>query len=312
MRAKTILALSLFLAVQTAAQDAPKRPTQAQCKFSDGETITVTSPSGWTKALKLAIDGSLITVAWRRDGQAINLGAVPMGEYIIVPREDSDNWILMMANLDGQLGQFDREFRLSVTTSTLPVGKFPVSFDQTGETCMMHWNLEQSEVLLSLEFVRDPSLGRLQDGVTVAQANADNGALQRRTLAQCKFPDGAMITVTYSSEQTKALRMTTDGPLITIKGISVPMGKYTVSPAKDSQNNWTLTMRKQTRSGEPSALPPLPMSVATSTPHVGNFPVSFDQTGGSCMMHWSQEKSDILLSLEFVEMNADLPVLFRK
>jgi len=131
------------------------------------------------------------------------------------------------------------------------------------------------------------------------------------TQAQCKFPDGATITVTYSSDRTNALRMATDEPLITIKGISVPVGKYTLCPAKDSQNNWALTMRKQTRNGKPPALPPLAMSVTTSTLHVGNFPVSFDQTGGSCMMHWTQQKSNILLSLEFVEMNADLRLIPR-
>jgi len=295
MRAKAILALSLFLAVRTAAQDASKRPTQSQCKFSDGETITVTYSSERTGALKLAIDGSLITVrsAWIRNGQAFSLPttSVPMGEYTIFERGDSDdNWTLMMFDLGERRTSLAREFRLSVTTSTLPIGKFPVSFDQTGESCMMHWRLEQSDILLSLEFVRDPS----------------QGALQRRTLAQCKFADGAMITVTYSSERTKALRMATDGALITIKGISVPVGEYTLSPSKDPQDNWTLTMRKETRSGEASALPPLPMTVATSTPRVGNFPVSFEQSGGSCMMHWSQEKSDLLLSLEFTEMNADL------
>jgi hypothetical protein len=132
---------------------------------------------------------------------------------------------------------------------------------------------------------------------------------KRQTQAQCRFSSGETITVTYSSERTKALRLATDGTLITIKGISVPVGEYTVSPVKNSHNNWMLTMKKLTGSGETLALPPLPMSVTTSTLRVENFPVSFDQTGGSCMMHWSQEKSDILLSLEFMVKNTDLPTL---
>jgi hypothetical protein len=132
---------------------------------------------------------------------------------------------------------------------------------------------------------------------------------KRQTQAQCRFSSGETITVTYSSERTEALRLATDGTLITIKAISVPEGEYTVSPVKDSHNNWTLTMKKQTGSGETSSLPPLPMSVTTSTLRVGNFPVSFDQTGGSCMMHWRQQKSDILLSLEFTVKNTDLPTL---
>jgi len=130
------------------------------------------------------------------------------------------------------------------------------------------------------------------------------------TQAQCKFLDGVTITVVYASDQTRALKLETDGPLITVKGIDLPIGEYTVIPARDSHNNWTLTMKKQTASGETRvALPSLPMSVTTSRLHVGNFPVSFDQSGGSCMMHWSQDKSNILLSLEFTERNTDLPAL---
>jgi hypothetical protein len=132
---------------------------------------------------------------------------------------------------------------------------------------------------------------------------------KRPTLAQCKFSDGATITVAYSPERTKALRMATDGALITINGISVPVGEYAVFPTKDSHHNWTLTMRKPTDSSETSSLAPLPMSVTTSRLRGRNFPVSFDQTGGSCMMYWSREKSDVLLSLEFTERNADLPLL---
>jgi hypothetical protein len=132
---------------------------------------------------------------------------------------------------------------------------------------------------------------------------------KRQTQAQCRFADGETITLTHSSGRTKAFRFQTDGTLVTINGIRVPEGEYTISPAKDSLNNWTLAM-KQIGSAETSALPPLPMSVTTSTSHMGNFPVSFDQTGGSCMMYWRQEKSDILLSLEFTEKNADLRLIY--
>ena len=138
---------------------------------------------------------------------------------------------------------------------------------------------------------------------------AAQGAPKRPTQAQCKFSDGETITVTYSSELTRTFRLVTDGSLVTIKGVDVPAGEYTVFPAKDAQNNWTLTMRKQTEKGESWALPPLPMSVKTATSSAGNFPVSFDPTGGSCMMHWRPEKSGVLLSLEFAVRNTDLPTL---
>jgi len=130
------------------------------------------------------------------------------------------------------------------------------------------------------------------------------------TKAQCKFSSEETITVMYPSEGMKTFRLVTDGNLITIKAVDVPAGEYTVFPARDAQNNWTLTMRKQTEKGESWALPPLPMSVKkTATVSTEGFPVSFDQTGGSCMMHWRPEKSQVSLSLEFAVRNTDLPTL---
>ena len=52
-----------------------------------------------------------------------------------------------------------------------------------------------------------------------------------------------------------------------------------------------------------------PMSVTTSALPIENSEVSFDHTGGSCMMHWGQKQSDTVLTLEFTEKNADMPVL---
>jgi hypothetical protein len=138
---------------------------------------------------------------------------------------------------------------------------------------------------------------------------AAHGTSKHPTQAQCEFSDGKTITVTYSSEQTRTLRLVTDENLVTIKAVDIPAGEYTVFPARDAQNNWTLTMRKQAEKGESWALPALPMSVKTAALPTGGFPVSFDQTGGSCMMHWHPEKSQVLLSLEFAVRNTDLPTL---
>jgi hypothetical protein len=124
--------------------------------------------------------------------------------------------------------------------------------------------------------------------------------------AQCKFSDGTKIRVSYSHERQSYL-FTTDGGLITIRGVRVPSGDYAVSPAKDEYNNWTLRMRKQIlKSG--GGLPALPMSIATKELTVGSFPVVFEQTGGSCKMYWRQTEY-LLLSLEFTRENADIPVL---
>jgi hypothetical protein len=126
---------------------------------------------------------------------------------------------------------------------------------------------------------------------------------------QCDFPDGKTIRITYFSGQVGSTQLATDESLVTVKGISVPAGDYIVSPARDSHNNWTLTMRKKTGKGRSSQLPPVPMSATTPASPIENFKVSFDQTGASCTMHWGMEKSNILLSLEFTERNTDMPVL---
>ena len=123
----------------------------------------------------------------------------------------------------------------------------------------------------------------------------------------CRFADGKTINVTYS-DHVGTTRLATDESLVTVNGISVPSGNYVISASKDSRNNWSLRMKKVSGSKNgPSQLPPVPMSINTSaSPIVG---VSFDQTGGSCTMLWAVENSSVLLSVEFTQRNADIPVL---
>src|SRR5215469_843695 len=53
-----------------------------------------------------------------------------------------------------------------------------------------------------------------------------------RAQAQCKFSDGNTVRVTHISEQ-KTYELATDEDLLTVRGMSVPAGYYTVLPAKD-------------------------------------------------------------------------------
>lgn len=139
--------------------------------------------------------------------------------------------------------------------------------------------------------------------LTVRAASQD--APEHPANTQCKFSDGTTITVTYSLER-KGYLLATDGSLVTIRGVRVPPGDYTVSTAKDNDDNWALRMKKPILKRGEWVLPPLPMSVATKALPVGNLPVVFDQTGGSCMLYWRQKGS--LLSLEFTRENTDMPV----
>ena len=135
---------------------------------------------------------------------------------------------------------------------------------------------------------------------------ASQEVLQQPRQAECRFSDGSTITVSYSYQRRSYL-LATDGSLVRVGLVSVPPGDYVVSPAQD-HDKWTFTMKKQLLERGYWALPPFPMSVTTSTLPLGSLTVSFDQTGASCMMRWVQKKST-LLSLEFTEKNADLPVL---
>lgn len=138
-----------------------------------------------------------------------------------------------------------------------------------------------------------------------------------RPQAQCKFSDGNVVRV-RSIPEGKTYALITDEDLLTVAGLSVPAGHYTVLPAQDPHNgSWKLKMRNETAKGEFRELPPLPMSVIGSAGlrqlepsgfSEGSFTVSFDHTGGSCMMHWRPNKLSIVLSLEFTEKNTDLPV----
>jgi len=69
-----------------------------------------------------------------------------------------------------------------------------------------------------LPFVFFLTLRAVSQDVPTAQAQA-----------QCKFSDGKKISVTYSFER-RDYRFATDESLVTVKGISVPAGDYTVSP----------------------------------------------------------------------------------
>jgi hypothetical protein len=142
--------------------------------------------------------------------------------------------------------------------------------------------------------------------VFFAMRAASQDVAQSPTRAQCTFSDGTSIAVTYSLGHQR-YRLSTDGPLLTTQGISVPAGDYTAYLEKDSHQHWTLKMVKPFDGKGLFILSP-PLSVTTSAPPIEDSEVSFDHTGGSCMMHWSQKKADTVLSLEFTEKNADMPV----
>jgi hypothetical protein len=125
--------------------------------------------------------------------------------------------------------------------------------------------------------------------------------------AHCTFSDGSTISMTYSPLR-RQFRFSTREALLSVPGVSVPAGDYTASPVRDSDGHWTLKMTKPIATKGLFELA-FPMSVTDSPKPAENSGVSFDQTGGSCVMHLSQEKSDTVLSLVFTKKNMDMAVV---
>jgi hypothetical protein len=132
--------------------------------------------------------------------------------------------------------------------------------------------------------------------------------------AQCKFSDGKAITVDYSTRHVKVdpppygaawvtvfddITFVTGEGLITVKGISLPPGAYTIVPSTNTypvHNNWTLLMKGQA-GGELR----VPMSVTKLASPAENSAISFEHTGGSCMMNLNSKNSNTRVSVEFTE-----------
>jgi hypothetical protein len=151
--------------------------------------------------------------------------------------------------------------------------------------------------------------------------------------AQCKFSGGKTITVDYSSPRMRgrkvfgelvpygkvwraganeATTFITDESLITVEGTNIPAGSYTIFTVPNP-DEWTVIINKHTKEWgipykyESEELARVPMSVTRLSSPVENFTISFDHTGGSCTMRMSWENTQA--SVEFTEMNTDLPVI---
>jgi hypothetical protein len=142
--------------------------------------------------------------------------------------------------------------------------------------------------------------------------------------ARCKFSDGKTIAVDYSTRHVKAdlspfdLRPTgagwatifndisfvTDESIITVEGTSVPEGDYAIVPDVHFPMVAIKLIMKTHNGGELR----VPMSVTKLALPAENSAISFDHTGGSCMMRVNSKNSNTQLSVEFTEKNADLPV----
>jgi len=173
MKKIAIATLFVFaLGLMSSAQDKSKRPSppeQAQCKFSDGKTITVDYSSPRAKGRK--IFGELVPYGqvWRTGANeattfVTNAGVtadgrdVPAGNYTIFTVPDQNKWTLIVNKHTGEWGipyKYESEelvrIPMSVSKTSSPVENFTIKFDQGGNACTLNisWEETQASVKLS-------------------------------------------------------------------------------------------------------------------------------------------------------------------
>jgi hypothetical protein len=141
--------------------------------------------------------------------------------------------------------------------------------------------------------------------VVVLQAFSQDTA---ESQTECKFLDGKAISIALPDDTGRVARMTTNERLVTVKGISIPSGDYTISPVENPSKKWTLAIKSD---ADNRGLPPVPMSSHPTASPAQRFTVALRRTGASCTMSWTLKQSNVILSVEFAERNTDMPLLPR-
>lgn len=168
------IAMLVVLAVGTctlssAQQDKSKRespPEQAQCKFSDGKTVSVDYSSPRLKGRKVGGEVAPYGQVWRTGANeattfvtTANVNAdgrdIPAGNYTLFTLPEESKWTLIVNKKTGEWGipyKYDSEelarIPMSISKTSAPVENFTISFDQGGSTCTikLSWGETQTSV----------------------------------------------------------------------------------------------------------------------------------------------------------------------
>ena len=167
-----ILVVLLFSIASFGQQDKNSRPSpsaQAQCKFSDGKTITTDYSSPRAKGRK--IFGGLVPYGevWRTGANdattfvttanlTIEGKDIPAGSYTIFTIPAQDKWTLIINKKTGEWGipykyQSDELARvpMQASSSSGPVENFTINYGQNGGSCtlQMSWESTQASVTVN-------------------------------------------------------------------------------------------------------------------------------------------------------------------
>ncbi|MBI3646019.1 MAG: DUF2911 domain-containing protein [Acidobacteriales bacterium] len=147
------------------SQDKSKRPSppaSAECKFSDGNTVTIDYSSPRMKGRK--IFGELVPFGkvWRTGaneattfvaGADVTVGGqnVPAGSYTIFTIPEADKWTLVISKKTGESGmdypgpgEDLGRVAMSVSKTAAPVENFAIAFDQADGKCTLHMDWENT------------------------------------------------------------------------------------------------------------------------------------------------------------------------
>src|SRR5690349_25103658 len=163
-----IFSLCLIVSAQQDKNARPSPPAQAQCKFSDGKTITVDYSSPRVKGRK--IFGGLVPYGevWRTGANEattlvtdtnIKVGDkdVPAGSYTLFTVPNADKWTLIISKKTGEWGipypgEGDDVARvdMSVSKTPAPVENFTISFHEMGNACHMYLDWENTRAAVEI------------------------------------------------------------------------------------------------------------------------------------------------------------------
>ncbi|HZR57354.1 MAG TPA: DUF2911 domain-containing protein [Terriglobales bacterium] len=166
----TFVVLTIAVTIAACQENKSKRPSpsaQAQCKFSDGKTITSDYSSPRMNGRK--IFGSLVPYGqvWRTGANeattlvtdanlTVDGKDVPAGSYTIFTIPDKDKWTLIVSKKTTEWGIPYPEGEdltradMKVAKTSSPVENFTMGFDQTGGNCTLQISWENT--MASAEF----------------------------------------------------------------------------------------------------------------------------------------------------------------
>ena len=174
MRKQIVFLTSLLLTftVLAACQDKGKRPSpaaHAQCKLSDGKTITIDYSSPRAKGRKIFGDLVPFGEVWRTGANEattfvtntnVSVGGkdVPAGNYTIFTVPTADKWTLIVNKKTGEWGipykyEADELARtdMKVSPTPSPVENFTIALASMGGGCTLNisWENTQASVDIS-------------------------------------------------------------------------------------------------------------------------------------------------------------------